>query len=144
MRCFLFVWHLILELTLCVARVRPASASTAGQPRGVALGPDGSAFVVGIGGIEVFRDNQRVHALSPSFAPSSVDVSQDVVVVGGEDSVARVYKWDGKELKEESKLEGNKGPVFAVAISPDGTKVASGDVSYPFVLFTKARSKSPL
>lgn len=40
-----------------------------------------------------------------------------------------LYEWDGKALTEVGTLEGNKGTVSAVAISPDGSHLAAGDVS---------------
>lgn len=41
----------------------------------------------------------------------------------------RLYEWDGKSLKETGVLEGSKGVISAIAYSPDGTKLAVGDVS---------------
>ena len=40
----------------------------------------------------------------------------------------RLYTWDGKTLTESATLEGNKGVVSALAFSPDGKLLASGDV----------------
>lgn len=40
-----------------------------------------------------------------------------------------LYDWDGKALKESGTLEGLKGAVSAVAIAPNGTLLAAGDVS---------------
>lgn len=41
----------------------------------------------------------------------------------------RLFDWDGSALKEIALLEGNKGVVSALAFSPDGSKLAAGDVS---------------
>lgn len=65
-------------------RGSPASAPTASQPRGVALGADGTAFVAGASTVEAFRANQKVHEVAPPFVPSSVATSGALVVVGGE------------------------------------------------------------
>jgi WD40 repeat protein len=46
-----------------------------------------------------------------------------------QDEKVRLYHWDGKSLKETGVLEGNSGQISAIRISPDGTKVVSGDVS---------------
>lgn len=43
----------------------------------------------------------------------------------------RLYTWDGKALAESATLDGNKGTVTALAFSPDGSHLASGDVSPP-------------
>ncbi len=40
----------------------------------------------------------------------------------------RLYTCDGKTLSESATLEGNKGVVSALAFSPDGKLLASGDV----------------
>ena len=39
-----------------------------------------------------------------------------------------MYSWDGKALTESATLDGNKGTVSALAFSPDGALLASGDV----------------
>ena len=46
----------------------------------------------------------------------------------------RLYSWDGKALSEKATLEGNKGTVSALAFSPDGKLLASGDVSSLYYL----------
>ena len=40
-----------------------------------------------------------------------------------------LHEWDGKTLKETVVLEGNQTVVSALAFSPDGKLLASGDVS---------------
>jgi WD repeat-containing protein 1 (actin-interacting protein 1) len=40
-----------------------------------------------------------------------------------------LYNWDGKTFHETGLLEANKGLVSALAFSPDGSKLAAGDVS---------------
>jgi WD40 repeat protein len=52
---------------------------------------------------------------------SSLDFSQDQKI--------RLYKWDGKAFREEGLLQSNQGLVSALAFSPDGSKLAAGDVS---------------
>jgi WD40 repeat protein len=48
----------------------------------------------------------------------------------------KVYlnEWDGKALKEFGVLEGNTGIISALAFSPDGKLLASGDVSMLYYL----------
>lgn len=45
-----------------------------------------------------------------------------------QDNKTRLFKYEGGMLKEDGILEGNKGPVTAIAISPDASKLVSGDV----------------
>jgi len=46
-----------------------------------------------------------------------------------QDQKVRLYDWDGKALQEVGLLEANRGLVSALAFSPDGLKLAAGDVS---------------
>lgn len=113
----------------------PASVSVSAQPKGIAVAADSSVFVAEIGRLEVVRFNQKVTGLACSFNPSSVATSKRLVAVGGEDQKVHLFDWDGKTLKESSVLEGNKGLVSALAFSPDGDLLASGDSSGKVVLF---------
>jgi len=46
-----------------------------------------------------------------------------------QDQKIRLYDWDGKALQEVGLLDANRGAVSALALSPDGLKLAAGDVS---------------
>jgi WD40 repeat protein len=46
-----------------------------------------------------------------------------------QDRKVHLNEWDGKTLKEIAVLEGNQTIVSALAFSPDGKLLASGDVS---------------
>ena len=52
----------------------------------------------------------------------------------GQDRKVHLNEWDGKTLKETVVLEGNKNIVSALAFSPDGKLLASGDVNFDFQL----------
>lgn len=122
--------------------------ATSSQPKNIALAGDSTAFVVEIGSIEGFRDNQRVFDQKPSFTPSAIAASGSVVAVGGEvgflrpsfdsgltslqDQKVHLNEWDGKSFKELVVLEGNKTLITALAFSPDNNLLASGDVSFSF------------
>jgi len=45
-----------------------------------------------------------------------------------QDNKAHLLKYENGNLKEDGILESNKGPVTAVAISPDASKLVAGDV----------------
>ncbi|KAI0078358.1 WD40 repeat-like protein [Panus rudis PR-1116 ss-1] len=114
-----------------------AKYSTASQPRSLALTSDSTLFIAEIAAIEAIRSNQKVHELKPAYTPSSIAASGSIVAVGGEDAKVRLYEWDGNglSLKEVGVLEGNKALVSALAFSPDGALLASGDSSGKIVLF---------
>jgi WD40 repeat protein len=53
-----------------------------------------------------------------------------------QDQKVRLYNWDGKSFQEVGILEANKGLVSALAFSPDGLKLAAGDVSTFLYLYS--------
>ncbi|TBU43911.1 WD40 repeat-like protein [Dichomitus squalens] len=120
----------------------PASFSTAAQPKaGVAVSGDSTVFVAEVESVEAVRSNQKVFDLPLKYTPSAIAASGSQVAVGGEDQKVRLYSWDGKALSEKATLEGNKGTVSALAFSPDGKHLASGDSSGKIALFDAAAHK---
>ncbi|KAK7462716.1 WD40 repeat-like protein [Stygiomarasmius scandens] len=119
----------------------PASLATSSQPKSVAVAGDGSVLVVEIDTVEVVRSNQKVFELKPKYKPSSVAASKTTVAIGGEDAKVRLYEWDGKTLNEVVTLEENKSVVSALAFSPDGKLLASGDSSGRIALFDVPEKK---
>ncbi|TFY62674.1 hypothetical protein EVJ58_g3719 [Rhodofomes roseus] len=120
----------------------PASFSAGSQPKSLAVAADSTVFVAEANGIEAIRSNQRVFELKPKFTPSAVSASGSVVAVGGEDMKVRLYDWDGKTLTEAATLEGNKGTVSALAFSPDGALLTTGDSSGKIILFDVKERKA--
>lgn len=59
-------------------------ASTAAQPKAIAVAGDSTVFVSEIGTIEAFRSNQKVYDLKPKYAPSAVAAWKTIVAVGAE------------------------------------------------------------
>ncbi|KAF5379228.1 hypothetical protein D9615_005866 [Tricholomella constricta] len=117
------------------------SSSTTSQPRSVAVAGDGTVFISEINTIEAFRSNQRILTQTPTFVPSAIAASKVVVAVGGEDQKVHLNEWDGISLTKPAVLEGNKGIVTALAFSPDGNLLASGDSSGRIVLFDVKEKK---
>ena len=64
--------------------------------------------------------------------------SDDSVLVSTDqrcqDNKVRLHKWDGKKLEETGLLEGHQAQISALAFSPDGKCIATGDVSISRVL----------
>jgi len=63
---------------------RPAVASTAAQPKSIAITNDTTVFVVEIGTVEAFRSNQKVYNIKPNYAPSVVAAWKETVAIGAE------------------------------------------------------------
>lgn len=66
----------------CATCGRPASSSTTSQPKSVSVAHDGTVFVAEISSVEVFRENQKVYELKPSYAPSTVGAGGSIVAIG--------------------------------------------------------------
>ncbi|KAF5310738.1 hypothetical protein D9619_007892 [Psilocybe cf. subviscida] len=119
----------------------PASATTSSQPKSIAVAGDSTVFVAELGVVEAFRANQKVFETKPSYEPGAVAASGSLIAIGGDDRKVRLNEWDGKALKEVAVLEGNQGAVSALAFSPDGKYLISGDSSGKLVLFDPAERK---
>ncbi|KAL1949187.1 hypothetical protein VTO73DRAFT_10993 [Trametes versicolor] len=118
-----------------------ARFSTATQPKAVAVGGDATVFVLETASVEAVRSNQKVFDLPLKYTPSAIAAAGSVVAVGGEDQKVRLYTWDGKALAESATLDGNKGTVTALAFSPDGSHLASGDSTGKIVLYDATERK---
>ncbi|TFK21147.1 WD40 repeat-like protein [Coprinopsis marcescibilis] len=105
----------------------PASIKTSAQPRALGIAGDGTVFVAEPELVEAFRSNQKVFELKPTFKPTTIAASGSNVAVGAEDNKVYLFEWDGKTLRESGVLDSNKGPISALAFSPDGDLLAAGD-----------------
>ena len=110
---------------------------------------------MGADAVEAVRNNQKVADFRPGVNPTIIATAGSLLAIGFgvrnnkkavrscrgvcshpiyfffffKDQKVRLYDWDGKALQEVGLLEANKGPVSALAFSPDGLKLAAGDVS---------------
>lgn len=113
--------------------------------------------MVGTDAVEAVRNNQKVADFRPGANPTAIAAAGSLVAIGFavrgimpnvrscrgvcspsplphlffffQDQKVRLYDWDGKALQEVGLLEANRGLVSALAFSPDGLKLAAGDVS---------------
>jgi|SRR6266850_2414343 len=134
---------------------RASVFSTASQPKALAATSDNTTFVVGADAVEAVRNNQKVADFRPGVNPTIIATAGSLLAIGFgvrnqkkssplmpgclltphlfffglKDQKVRLYDWDGKALQEVGLLEANKGLVSALAFSPDGLKLAAGDVS---------------
>ncbi|KAF8221062.1 WD40 repeat-like protein [Tricholoma matsutake] len=120
----------------------PASAPTASQPKSLAIAGDSTVFVAEVNTVEAFRSNQQLFQQTPKSGPTAIAASGSTVAIGGEDFKVYLNQWDGKALTVTGVLEGNTGIVSALAFSPDGKLLASGDSKGRIVLFDVKEKKS--
>lgn len=74
-------------LSFAYSMIREASVKLQAQPRGLALGSEGTAFVSEINAIEAFRQNQRVAHLELSYEADGIATTGEIVAVGGNVSI---------------------------------------------------------
>lgn len=63
---------------------RPATFSTATQPKAVAISGDSTVFVLETSSVEAVRSNQKVFDLALKYTPSAIAASGNSVAIGGE------------------------------------------------------------
>ncbi|KAI0805965.1 WD40 repeat-like protein [Irpex lacteus] len=126
---------LLREISLDGSSFVPATFSTEGQPKSLAIAGDSTVFLVEPDRVEAVRSNQKVHELKTKYVPTAVGASGSVIAIGGEDQKVHLHDWDGKALKEVAVLENNKGSISALAFSPDGSLLVAGDSSGKVVLY---------
>lgn len=73
--------HTPFQLADLFTRDRPASATTASQPKSISVADDGTVFIAEINGVEAIRDNQKVFELKTSYAPSAVAAGRSINIV---------------------------------------------------------------
>ncbi|EMD35482.1 hypothetical protein CERSUDRAFT_116228 [Gelatoporia subvermispora B] len=119
----------------------PASCPTAHQPRAIAVGNDGTVFVVEADDtVEVFQHNQKVFEMKemPGVVPSVIAAHGNLVAIGGENQQVHLWHWDGQKLTEECFLVGNRATISSVAFSRDGKYLASADANGKIALYDVA------
>lgn len=107
------------------------SIATGSLPNGVAIAPSGefSVMVTMKEVILLSKSSEIVARVDAPFIPLSMSVhpSGQTVAVGGQDNKVHLYKISGNSIIADGLLESNRGPVTAVAYSPDGSLLAAGD-----------------
>ena len=106
--------------------------------RAVAYSPDGDYLAVGEsnGMVTVFslltetmkpvrEFNHGASLTAIAFSPTGKG-AHHTLATAGSDRVVRVWETDGRSADPQLPLEGHRGPVYAVAFSRDGKRIATG------------------
>jgi len=104
------------------------------------LGDQNTLVIATSTGLFLLVDDKLSELLKCSYEPSSMAAHGDKVWVGGRDKTIHVYSAEGGgKLTENKVLRGkHNGAVTAIAISPDGTRVAAGDANREVVIYDVA------
>lgn len=103
--------------------------SLGAQPSAIAAGTQ-TAVIVTVHGLLVVEGGKVGSMMSIPYVAQCVAVSKDdkKVYVGGDDCKIHIYSCNGSSLEETAVIDGTHlKPIHAVALSNDGTKLASGD-----------------
>lgn len=102
------------------------------QPIAIGVGKSSAkSAIVTMDSVEVVDGAKKVCSLKVSYGPLCVAMSPDgkEVAVGADDNKVYIYAFDGSKLTESKQLDKHRGIVTAIAYSPDGAYLASGDGS---------------
>lgn len=114
------------------------------QPRGIACGKDDLVVVACIKEVAVLREGNPVFSLPVDYEPICVAVhpGQTEVAVGGMTKYVYIYTLESNTLVEKTKLEltVNVNSVWALAYSPDGAWLATGDSDKKVNIFDSVKN----
>jgi WD40 repeat protein len=121
-----------------------AAASLPAQPFDLANAGEGRSVAVTRSGIYFVNGGAVTSSKDTTYEPKTVSVSpaMDQIAVGGNDMKIHLYALAGDQIGDETAaLEWHQSPVTAVAYSPDGAHLASGDGANKIIVWDRAASK---
>lgn len=112
----------------------------ASQPTGVSAS-DKIVLVANSGGVEIFQDEKKTGDFSSKTPITSVAASGATAAIGAEDSTIRICRVSSQSLEPGVETKGSRNAVTALAFSPDGSLLASGDSKGRVVVFNVSDGK---
>lgn len=98
------------------------SAKTDGQPKGIAATTtsDGKTvtLVATINAIKLYSEGQEIGSEKVSYTPTSIAAHSDLIAVGAEDKVIRIYTLSGTSLSLASEIRDATSAISTLAFAP--------------------------
>ncbi|KAI4843947.1 tricorn protease domain 2-containing protein, partial [Aureobasidium sp. EXF-8845] len=101
-----------------------SSSKTDGQPKSVAVASSGSKSVTLVAtssAITLYNDGEQVGSLPVSFTPTSIAAKGDIVAVGAEDKIVRIYTLSGTSLSAAAEIRDATAAISTLAFSSAST-----------------------
>jgi WD40 repeat protein len=101
-----------------------SSSKTDGQPKSVAVASSGSKSVTLVAtnsAITLYSDGEQVGSLPVSFTPTSIAAKGDIVAVGAEDKIVRIYTLSGTSLSAAAEIRDATAAISTLAFSSAST-----------------------
>ncbi|KAK0615534.1 Actin-interacting protein 1 [Lasiodiplodia hormozganensis] len=98
------------------------------QPKGVAATSGDLVLIASPYSVSIFKDGKEASSRPMPYPPTSIAASGNLVAVGGEDKVVRVYELDGTSLRDIGvELTASTSVISTLAFSPKGSYLAVGN-----------------
>jgi WD40 repeat protein len=97
-----------------------SSSKTDGQPKSVAVASSGSKSVTLVAtnsAITLYSDGEQVGSLPVSYTPTSIAAKGDIVAVGAEDKIVRIYTLSGTSLSTAAEIRDATAAISTLAFS---------------------------
>ncbi|KAL1310979.1 hypothetical protein AAFC00_001199 [Neodothiora populina] len=103
-------------------------AKTEGQPKAVAVASTGKpiTLVATPSAIIIYGDGEQVGSEAVRFTPACIAAKENVVAVGGEDKIVRIYTISGSTLSLASEITDPTAAVSTLAFSAKSGRLAVG------------------
>lgn len=101
-----------------------SSSKTDGQPKSVAVATSGSkpvTLVATNSAVTLYKDGEQVGSLPVSFTPTSIAAKGDIVAVGAEDKIVRIYTLSGTSLSPAAEIRDATAAISTLAFSSAST-----------------------
>lgn len=114
------------------------------QPKGVATSGD-LILVASPYSVSIFKDSKEVGSRPMPYPPTSIAASGNLVAVGGEDNVVRVYELSGQSLRDLGvELTNSTSVISTLTFSPKGTYLAVGNTGGKIQVYDAKQGNWPL